>query len=131
MKTGGPSPNLLRPPRLLLGVALMFWGTAMGRPLLGLLFALAVEARWWTDLRWSFSERGYVRAWSLSIALLALGTTWFWFQGESIIHLFEVLKWMPVYLLPMILAQQYGTSETMPLNTFSFIARRRMLLDRR
>ncbi|NNC87254.1 MAG: hypothetical protein HKN82_02200, partial [Akkermansiaceae bacterium] len=120
----------LAPPRLLLGVSLLFWGAVIEQPLTGLLCALLVEARWWTDLRWSFGARGYVRAWSLSIVLLALGTTWFWFTGQGRIHLFDVFMWLPVYLLPMILAQQYGTADRIPLNTFSFIARRRVQLDR-
>jgi hypothetical protein len=120
----------LAPPRLLLGSALLFWGAALGHPLIGLVCALLVEARWWTDLRWEFGDRGYVRAWSLAIVSMALATVWIWFAGsDKTVHLLEVLEWLPLYLLPMILAQQYGMSESMPLNTFSFIARRRMQLD--
>lgn len=97
---------------------------------MGLFCALLVEARAWTDVRWDFGERGFVRAWALSLLLGTLTLAWFWLKGSSLILLFDFLVWMPVYLLPVALAQNYATQPSMPLNTFSFIARRKMLIDR-
>lgn len=118
------------PPRLLLGVALLFWGAVTEQPLVGLLCAILIEARWWTNLRWDFTERGFVRAWHLSFLIGVLAALWFWLQGSSVYHLFDLLVWIPVFFLPVALAQAYATRATMPLNTFSFIARRKMNLDR-
>lgn len=119
------------PPRLLLGVTLLFWGAVTEHPLVGLLCALLIEARSWIDLRWNFGERGFVRAWSLSVMLGFLTLAGFWLQGESFFRLFNLLVWIPVFLLPVMLAQQYSLAQRMPLNTFSFIARRKMEMDRR
>lgn len=119
------------PPRLLEGGALLFWGGVTGHPMIGLLCALLVEARSWTDLRWKFGERGFVRAWYLSVGIVIFASVWFWLEGASPIFLFEVLVWVPVCLLPVILAQNYATEQAMPLNTFSVVARRKMLIDRR
>lgn len=127
MKTSGQPYT---PPRLLLGVVLLFWGAVTEQPLVGLLCAIVVEARWWTNLRWDFTERGFVRAWNLSFLIGVLAALWFWLQGSSVYHLFDLLVWIPVFFLPVALAQAYATRPTMPLNTFSFIARRKMNIDR-
>jgi len=119
------------PPRLLGGGALLFWGGVTGHPVAGLVCALLVEGRSWTELRWDFGERGFVRAWYLAFFLGLLTLAWFWLQGTSQLLLFDVLVWMPVYLLPVVLAQNYATESSMPLNTFSLIARRKMLVDRK
>ena len=123
-------PLAVSPPRLLLGVALLFWGGVTGHPGVGLLCAFAVEARWWIDLRWKSSEQGFVRAWHLSLVLLLLASAWLWLAGENALRLFDLLMWMPVLFLPVILTQQYAGTDTMPLNTFSFVARHKMLSDR-
>ena len=119
------------PPRLLEGAALLFWGGVTGHPLIGLFCAFLVEARSWTDLRWEFGERGFVRCWYLALGLGLIASIWVWLEGASPIFLFEALVWMPVCLLPVILAQNYAVGQTMPINTFSVVARRKMLIDRK
>ena len=81
----------LAPPRLLLGVALLYWGAVTNHPLVGLIAAFLVEARAWIDWRWNFGERGFVRAWALSILLAVLFLAWTWLQGSSPILLFGLL----------------------------------------
>ena len=123
--------NPQSPPRLLEGATLLFWGGVTGHPVVGLICALLAEGRSWTDLRWHFGERGFVRAWYLALVLGVLTLVWTWLQGSSQILLFDVLAWMPFYLLPVLLAQNYAIEPAVPLNTFSLIARRKMLIDRR
>jgi hypothetical protein len=118
------------PPRILLGATLLFWGGVNGHPVVGLLCAFLVEARWWIGLRWNTGERGFVRGWHLSVVLMVLASAWLWLVGESVLRLFDLLIWMPVLFLPVILTQQYALRDTMPLNTFSFVARRKMQSDR-
>ena len=119
------------PPRLLIGVALLYWGAVTGYSLVGLLCAFAVEARWWVAVRWQSEERGFVRAWHLSIILVILALAWVWLMGENVLDVFGILVWAPVLFLPVVLAQQYAVEEEMPLNTFSFVARRKMVMDRK
>jgi len=122
--------HAMAPPRLVLGAALLFWGGVTDHPMVGLLCAFLVESRSWFRWRWDFGERGFVRAWSLCVVAAALTVAGLWLQGESILMLFRILVWMPLFFLPLMLAQQYAIDPRMPLNTFSFIARRKMHLDR-
>lgn len=119
------------PPRLLTGVTLLYWGAVTDHSLIGLLCAFAVEARWWVGLRWEAGERGFVRAWHLSFLLMVVAMAWVWLMGESVLGLFDILVWLPLLCLPVMLIQQYSVENAMPLNTFSFVARRKMLIDRR
>ena len=80
------------PPRILEGGALLFWGGVTGHPVIGLLCALLVEARSWTALRWKFGERGFVRAWYLSIGMGLVASVWVWLESASPIFLFEACK---------------------------------------
>lgn len=118
------------PPRLLLGIAFLYWGAVVGHPLVGLLCAFLVEARWWVDLRWEFGEAGFSRAWRLSLLLMMLIGLALWLLGESVLGLFDLLIWLPVLYLPVLLAQQYSVEGCMPLNTFSYVAKRKMQFDR-
>jgi len=43
---------LKAPPRLLLGLGFLFWGAMGDYPFIGLVGAVAFEARHWTPLRW-------------------------------------------------------------------------------
>ena len=79
------------PPRILLGATLLFWGGVTGHPVVGLLCAFLVEARWWTGLRWNSGERGFVRAWHLSVVLMILASAWLWLVGECALRLFDLL----------------------------------------
>jgi len=120
----------IAPPRLLLGIAFLYWGAVVEHPLIGLGCAFLVEARWWMDLRWHFGEAGFPRAWKLSLFFMVLSGLWLWLQGESVLGVFDLMMWLPVLYLPVLLAQQYSVEEKMPLNTFSYVAKRKMELDR-
>lgn len=122
--------EIIAPPRLLLGVALLYWGAVAQHPMIGLGCAFLVEARWWVDVRWKFGEKGFSRAWKLSVLLLIVWGAWLWFQGESVSGVFDLLIWLPLLFLPVLLAQQYAEEERMPLNTFSYVAKRKMQIDR-
>ena len=69
-KTAQPGP-----PRLLLGISLLFWGGMIGHPFIGLLVAVATEAAHWTRFRWDFGEQAFYRAWQASILLLLTRTS--------------------------------------------------------
>jgi len=122
-----PSP----PPRLLLGAALLFWGGMIGHPVVGLLCAFLVEGRAWFNVRWDFSERAFTRAWTISLTFLTLAFVWRWMEGLGVLSLFRLLSGWPLFFLPLILVQNYGTKPFMLLNTFSVFARRKMQQDRK
>ncbi|MBT8037559.1 MAG: transglutaminase-like domain-containing protein [Verrucomicrobiae bacterium] len=117
------------PPRLLTGTALLFWGGLSGHALAGLLAALLVEASAWLNLRWDFKREFYVKAWQFSILCGALVGILAWLNGVRAGHIHSLFVWAPLILLPLELAQRYGNATKIPLNTFSFFARRKMVND--
>ena len=115
------------PPRLLIGVALLFWGFMTDRPVIGLSLALVMEAAHWTKLRWEFEEQSYLRAWQLSALLIGATMMLILIDGGRYVAVPRLLGWLPLLLAPMQFTQSYGLKDRMPLTTFSFFARRRML----
>ncbi len=113
------------PPRLLLGIALLFWGGMTGRPIPGLALALLVEGAHWTRIRWDFGERAFLRAWRLCVLLLVIVAVLVLMDGARLDAMLRVFTWMPVILLPLQFVQSYGMSRTMTLATFSLMIRRR------
>lgn len=117
------------PPRLLAGITLLFWGGMTDHALLGLIAALMVEARSWVSLRWDFTQTTYVRSWHYSILCGLLISILAWMNGMKVGRLHTLFIWAPLALLPIELAMRYGKMATIPLNTFSFFARKKMAED--
>lgn len=119
------------PPRMLLGVAFLFWGAMHEQALVGLIAAIIFEARHWTSLRWKFDEIGFARAWQLCILILVVSAfSVLQIEDRGPDDYLSLLSWLPFILMPLGLAQQYAADEGVPVTTFSFIARRRMRADR-
>ena len=117
------------PPRLLTGIALLFWGGLTGHALFGLVAAILIESKSWTTLRWNFTPLSYVRAWHFSVLAAALLSMLAWLDGMKPGKLHTLFVWAPLTLLPLELAQRYGKAPLIALNTFSFFARRKMMHD--
>ncbi len=118
------------PPKLLLGVTLLFWGAMTDHPVAGVLAALLVEGCHWLRLRWDFDESAFVRAWHVSLVLVVLGHVMAWVDGLTSERIYAFLMWLPVYLLPVQFVQSYGTRDRMPVHVFAVIARKRIERDR-
>lgn len=132
MKKEDEMITLTAPPRLLLGVAFLFWGAMHDRPLPALLAAILVEGRHWTTIRWDFGIRGFARSWQLSMVILLVATVGLLRTNElSSADFLNLLAWLPFMMLPLALAQQYAVAGGVPTITFSFIARRKLAVDKR
>ncbi|MBT8043755.1 MAG: hypothetical protein KJO79_02290, partial [Verrucomicrobiae bacterium] len=117
------------PPKLLAGTALIFWGVLTGNALVGLVAAMVVEARSWLGLRWNFSRASYIKAWQFSILCGAFISILAWMNGMKVGKIHTLFVWAPLIMLPLELAQRYGNAAKIPLNTFSFFARKKMEHD--
>lgn len=123
---------LNEPPRLLLGVAFLFWGAMQDHPFAALLAAVLVEARHWTGLRWDFGITGFVRAWQISMLVLIVTTVGLLRSTEvTAVEFLNLMAWLPFMMMPLALAQQYSLNGGAPAVAFSFIARRKMASDRK
>jgi hypothetical protein len=120
------------PPRLLLGVAFLFWGAMHDRPLSALVAAVLMEGRHWTNLRWPFGEMGFARSWQLSVLILIiLSLALMQVEDRVASDFLNLLSWLPFIMMPLALAQQYSSDRGVPMTTFSFIARRKLAVDRK
>ncbi len=123
----------LKPPPYLLGATLVLWGILSGHSLLGLSVALMLECHHWVRWRWAFTDQDYIRVWNLCVALFLIVAV-FQVVGQElgrwqVTRVFQL--WMPILLFPMIWAQQFGRGDAVPLITFSLVARRKRLYDKR
>ncbi|MFT6864967.1 MAG: hypothetical protein ACJAVK_003539 [Akkermansiaceae bacterium] len=123
---------LSEPPRLLLGITFLFWGWMHDSPMAALIAAILVEGRHWTKLRWDFGEKGFARSWQLSAVILIISAIGL-LQKDVLraADFLNLLSWLPFMMLPLMLAQQYTRAGGIPIVTFSFIARRKLVADRK
>src|SRR5215472_6085827 len=139
----------LKPPRFLLGVALLFWGWQSGLLVVGALMAVAIESARWTKTRWELSNEDLRRIWDFcTILLLAAAVFAFssndsqgdarrFFQSPNFFTARNLsnassraaaawLRWLPMVFFLFTAAHAYGTREGVPLDTFSWLLRRRI-----
>lgn len=102
-----------------------------GRPLIGLVLALVVEARHWTRFRWEFDDDACGRAWQISVILIGVASVLIWLDGSRYSALPVLISWLPPLLLPVQFVQSYGMRNALPLGIFSLLARRRRARSRR
>ena len=96
-----------------------------GMPVIGTLLALLVESPHWTKFRWEFNEEACSRAWQLNTIAIGLAAVLIFLDGGPYVALPNLLTWLPPLLLPMQFIQSFGLRDSLPLNTFSFLAKHR------
>lgn len=101
------------------------------RLFIGVLLALAVEARHWMRFRWEFDDETCGRAWRFTVIGIALAAVLIWLDNNRYTALPNLLSWLPPLLLPMQFVQSYGMRDSLPLSMFSFFARHRQERNRR
>jgi hypothetical protein len=95
------------------------------RPMTAILLALIVESAHWTKYRWEFTEEARDRAWRVTTVLIALAGVLVFLESTPYRALPNLLTWLPPLLLPMQFIQSFGLENSLPVNTFSFLARHR------
>lgn len=101
------------------------------RPVIAIFLAVVVESAHWLKLRWDFNEDACRRTWQLtSLMILAAGLL-IYLDGNPYVALPNLLTWMPPLLIPMQFVQSFGMADSIPLNTFSFLAKQRKKRNRR
>jgi hypothetical protein len=138
----------MKPPPLLLGATLLFWGWQTGFLLVGALMAVVLESANVVKARWEFSDEDFSRIWTFC-SLLFLASAVYTFtanEGPSSFSGFfqdpnpltqrqagrassrtgaSMGRWLPMFFFPFIAAQVFSTRQTVPLTTISLILRRR------
>ncbi len=118
----------MKTPPLLVGAAILFWGFEMNQMVLAALMAAAVEASRWFKHRWELKEADFrAVAMLCTLALMALALFRFvtgWFAHGT----WMILKWLPVILLPLLLAQAYSTAGRINLSVL-YLFRKKLILN--
>jgi transglutaminase-like putative cysteine protease len=95
------------------------------RPLIGLLLAVIIESAHWLKFRWDFAEEATGRAWQFNTIAIGLAAILIFLEETAYMALPNLLTWLPPLLLPMQFVQSFGLNRSIPLSTFSFLARYR------
>jgi transglutaminase-like putative cysteine protease len=95
------------------------------RPLIGLLLALIIESAHWLKFRWDFAAEATGRAWQFNTIAIGLAAILIFLEETAYMALPNLLTWLPPLLLPMQFVQSFGLNQSLPLSTFSFLARYR------
>ncbi|MFC5049543.1 transglutaminase family protein [Rubritalea spongiae] len=123
-------PKIIKPPCLLTGGAVLFWGVSTGNYFVALLLAFFLEAYRVVKVRWDFDENAHVKAFQFSILLMALWVALSWIEDEGRMGTLNVIRWLPLIAFPIEFVQRYGKLDKMNLNAFFYFSRRRMAIDR-
>jgi len=101
---------MLRMPPFFIAVVLLFWGWQTDMLLFAAGMALMVEAARAVSFRWELSVADITRIGEASL-LIFVGTLIYRFLAESILRgSFFPLRWLPISLLPLMVAQAYSAS---------------------
>ncbi len=123
--------KIMVPPKLLAGAVVLYWGAMVGLPFIALVMAIMLEAKNWVSYRWDISEKGYVKAFYVTLFLVAVTLLIIRLDDVDITSFSKMIRWSPIFALPIELAQRYGKSDRMFLNTFFYFSRQRMINDRK
>jgi protein-glutamine gamma-glutamyltransferase len=112
-----------------LGACVLFWGWQAGQLPTALLIAASVEAAGRVDWRVALDEKAFQRIADIS-SVLFVTLVVIQFNDDLIGGIFQVLKWLPLVLTPLLLAQLYGNVDGVPLSAlFASVRRRRSIFD--
>jgi len=138
----------MKPPPLLLGATLLFWGWRVELLVVGAVLAVVLEGARFIRTRWEFSEQDFKRIWAFCSVLMLAATVYAFTANEGPANfsvLFQnpssanqgnagassvrtagaMLRWLPMTFFLFVVAQAYSTRETIPLAAISIILQRR------
>src|SRR5258708_5628551 len=136
----------MKPPLLLLGAALLFWGWQTDILFVAATMAIILEGAPWFKSRWQFSQEDFSRIWTFR-TLVLLGAAVYAFSSNNgpadIRSLFQnptlsaqrgaaaagartaatLFRWLPMVFFPFIAAQAVNWREGVPLEAISLFLR--------
>jgi hypothetical protein len=134
----------MKPPPLLLGAALLFWGWQTGFLVAGTVMAVALESPLVIKARWEFSDEDFRRLWVFCSLLLLAAVVYAFTDNRGpadFLGLFEnpnyfrqrnagaasaktaaaTIRWLPMIFFPFVAAQAFSARAGIPIETMSVI----------
>ena len=116
-------PGQFRMPPLGLAAALILWGIENQIWPYAAVMAVILEGARWVPWRWRLSDKDFNRL-SDATALGFLLVVVYVFDTYSFYGVYVVLQWLPFVLLPLAVAQRYGTRESIRYSALFLSVRR-------
>lgn len=114
----------MKPPRYLLGLTLALWGSCVGVLWLGVLLGVIVEALLVAKLRLRFDVADFNRVTDLG-TLLSLGTIGYFAATLGMSQgMLRAVEWLPVTVIPVLLAQTVSEAGRLRLRNLFYSLRR-------
>jgi transglutaminase-like putative cysteine protease len=120
----------MKPPPLLLGAALMFWGWQTELWIIALLMALILEGSRLIRLRWDLSAADFRRISDLCSILLVILLVYLYMSDTSAYFIYVLIKWLPIVSFPLLAAQTYATSGRINLQSLFLLRRKKKKKDK-
>lgn len=119
----------MRTPPFLLSAVLLFWGIHAQQIILAATLAAFVESPRLINVRWRFRDADFSRIADACmigiIGIVAYRIVTGWYAHAS----WVMVKWLPVVLSPLLLAQLYNTEPTVNLNVLFLLKRKKKSSD--
>jgi protein-glutamine gamma-glutamyltransferase len=115
----------MKPPPLIVGAALLFWGWRVD------LIAIAAVAAGLLELsngikgRWDFTSKEFSRLWDVCTVIFLGVAAYLRFAEEVTSAAYKFFQWLPLIFYPMALGYLYSVREGVPLRAFSWFMRRK------
>lgn len=136
----------MKTPPLLLLATLLFWGWQSHLMIFGAVAGVLLESARWVKYRWDLEDTDFNRIWSFCV-LMAVAMAAYVFtnndEGGGMSGLFQgpaglrnasisttlattsVFRWLPLIILPFVLAQVFNIRSSVPLTAVSLVLRLR------
>lgn len=111
-------------PAGLLAAACALWGAQTGHWPIAAIAALALEAPRFVDLRWNVAQVHFNRLADFSSALVIAAGVYLYVTFGNPRALMLLFQWLPVLLLPLALAQAWGSLERVSIAAFIWTLRK-------
>lgn len=116
---------MMKPPPLLLGVAMLFWGWRVDMLAVGAIAGGLLELSNAVKSRWEFTDREFNRLWDVCTVLFLVAAAYLRFSEEVTSAAYKFFQWMPLIFFPMALGCVFSIREGVPIKAFSWFMRRK------
>jgi hypothetical protein len=113
----------MKTPPLLLGAALLFWGWQTGLLITAAFIALILEGSRLVSFRFEFSRSDVNRFSDVSGIIFGGMFIYLLAATKSAQFVLTLITWLPMALLPLCIAQVYGTSEKIDISALFLVFR--------
>jgi len=111
-------------PPFLLAAAALFWGAQSGNWLVAAACAVLLEAPRYVERRWQLESTEFNRVSDFCTVLLFAIAAYLYFTFGNPRAITLLFLWMPVILLPLVLAQAWSTTRSLDLSVLFWSLRR-------